>query len=211
MFYKIINNEIYCKSDNIESLSMYENILELQNINVEYFNNNIDKYMVEDGQITDISQTPEYIAEQVNILKNKALSNITNSYDYAINYGVFKLDESHYANMSWYNTWSKVVNIYKKSTALSAIFSTRLYIKENNIYKNTYQPNSSQGLDNMLTVLETQQFINYQPLRDSYINELLLHVSNQNIDGIKAIIELTKDNKGFGDTINEQQEIILNA
>ena len=168
-------------------------------------------YGLRNGVVVCLEGDTEYIAEQLNILKNKALSNITNSYDYAINYGVFKLDESHYANMSWYNTWSKVANIYKKSTALPTTFSTRLYIKENNIYKNTYQPNSSQGLDNMLTVLETQQFINYQPLRDSYINELLLHVSNQNIDGIKAIIELTKDNKGFGDTINEQQEIILNA
>ena len=182
---------------------------------IEDFNGNkyalLSTEILQDGQIVDISQTPEYIAEQVNILKNKAISNITNSYDYAIKYGIFKLDEAYYANMAWYNTWNKVVNIYRKSPALPQNFNTRLYIKQDNNYFNINISNTAQGLDNMLTVLETQQFINYQPLRDSYLNEVALHYTNQNLEGIQAIIDLTADNKGFGDTINEQEEILIYA
>ena len=65
MFYVINNNQVYCKSNNIESLLSYENILELENITVDYFNNNIDKYKIINNKLTDISQTPEYIAEQL--------------------------------------------------------------------------------------------------------------------------------------------------
>ena len=48
----------------------------------------------------------------------------------------------------------------------------------------------------------------YQPLRDYYLNEIKIHLNNRNLDGLKAIIEITKNNGGFGDTINEQEEMI---
>lgn len=179
---------------------------------VEDFNG--DKYallsteILQNGEVVDISQTTEYLAEQCNKLKQEAIFNITNCYDYAIKYGVFKIDNTYYGNMSWYNTWTKVLSIYKKTPSLPLQFNTRLYIKQDDIYKNTNLLNNVQSLENMLTILETQQFVNYQPLRDSYLNEVKIMFEAQNVEGLQAIIDLTANNGGFGDVINEQEEFI---
>ena len=145
VYAKIENNKLICASNNMGITGLADSPeLCLTNGFTAYTEEQISGYYAEtyqiiDGVLTDITSTTEYIVEQLNKTKQSTYYNIISKYDQAIKNGVFKIDSQYYGNMSWYDTWTKAVNLYESGLILVDTFTVRLYkspTSEDEIYYN---------------------------------------------------------------------------
>lgn len=163
-------------------------------------------YQIIDGVLTDISQTPEYIAERLEKAKNSTYYKIISKYDQAIKNGVFKIDSEYYGNMSWYDTWTKAVNLYESGLILSDTFTVRLYkspTSEDKIYYNYNTTQTLTSFKKLLKILNSQQFLIYQPIRNNLISQLKLATTIEEINIIENLID-----NSFGDIIDETTTLV---
>ena len=105
-------------------------------------------HQIINGILTDITQTPEYIDEQLTKAKADNISKVINKYDLVIKNGVFSINDTYFGNMSWYDTWTKAVALYESGLVLTDTFTVRLYKKINNVY---YNYNTTQTLSSFKT------------------------------------------------------------
>lgn len=164
-------------------------------------------YFVIDGELTT-SKSKEYIAGEVNIIAIETYKYIIDRYDNALKCGVFKIDDIYYANMAWYDTWSKAIKYYEDSTdSLPTQFTVRLYKKlADGKYYNYNTTQNLTSLKNYLTVLSKQQFSLYQPINNNLMSRLLAYKATNDLQGIQSIKALTKT--AFGDYIDESNTIV---
>ena len=176
VYAKIENNELICASNNLGITGLADSPeLCLENGFTAYTEEEISGYyagrhQIINGFLTDITDTTEYIVEQLNKTKQQIYYNITSKYDQAIKNGIFKINTEYYGNMSWYNTWSKAVNLYESGLILSDTFTVRLYkspTSEDGIYYNFDTTQTLSSFKTMLQTLNSQQFLVYQPIRNN--------------------------------------------
>lgn len=144
----------------------------------------------------------------INIQIEIAYRRILNKYDEAINYGVFALDDTYFANMSWYNTWTRVKSLYESDTdgKLGSTFSVRLYKKIDGIYYNYNVTHDLASFKDMLNTLNNRQFLLYQPIRTQLLTALQKAKTDMSVDELNAISVALET--AFGDIINETNEYI---
>ena len=212
VYAKIENNKLICASNNlgITGLADSPSLCEANGFTA-YAEEEISGYyagshQIIDGVLTDITTTPEYIAIQLQKLKETTYYNIISKYDQSIKNGIFKIDSQYYGNMSWYDTWTKAVNLYESGLVLADTFTVRLYkspSSEDGVY---YNYNTTQNLTSfklMLQTLNSQQFLTYQPIRNNLISQLKLADTVEKVNAINNLID-----SAFGDIIDEQTTII---
>ena len=166
----------------------------------------LDSESVADGIVTDISNTPEYLSSQLEKAKTLTYYKIISKYDQAIKNGVFKIDSEYYGNMSWYDTWTKAINLYESGLVLADTFTVRLYKSPSSEDGAYYNYNTTQTLStfkSMLQTLNSRQFLLYQPIRNNLISQLKLATTVEQVNIINALIDTA-----FGDIIDEQTTII---
>lgn len=166
----------------------------------------LDSESVIDGTIVDISETPEYIAEQLEKAKTLTYYKIVSKYEEVINNGIFQIDSEYYGNMAWYDTWTKAVCLYESGTILADTFTVRLYkspTSEDGVYYNYNTTQTLSSFKDMLKILNSQQFLKYQPIRNNLISQLNLATTVEQVQAIEQLI-----NTSFGDIIDETQTII---
>lgn len=212
VYAKIENNELVCASNNlgITGLADSSELCEANGFTA-YTEEEVSGYYVGthqiiDGVLTDITGTTEYIVEQLNKTKQQTYYNITSKYDQAIKNGVFKIDSQYYGNMSWYDTWTKAVNLYESGLILSDTFTVRLYkstSSEDGIYYNYDTTQTLSSFKTMLQTLNSQQFLVYQPIRNNLISQLKLATTVEAVNTINNLIDTA-----FGDTIDETTIIV---
>lgn len=160
-------------------------------------------HQIIDGVLTDITNTPEYMVEQLNKIKQQTYYNIISKYDQCIKNGVFKVNSEYCGNMAWHDTWTKAVNLYESGLILADTFTVRLYKKVDGIY---YNYNTTQTLNSfklLLQTLNSQQFLLYQPIRNNLISQLKLTDTIEQVNIINNLIDTA-----FGDIIDETTTII---
>lgn len=148
----------------------------------------------------------ELEALQPKLRKQEVYYKIISKYDQAIKNGVFKIDSEYYGNMSWYDTWTKAVNLYESGLILSDTFTVRLYKSPTSEDKVYYNYNTTQTLTSfkkLLKILNSQQFLIYQPIRNNLISQLKLATTIEEINIIENLID-----SSFGDIIDENTTII---
>lgn len=126
---------------------------------------------------------------------------ITNLYDYANQYYVFNLYDNVYGNVSWINTWTKVINLcetMKQTTIPSAV---RYYSKkagESKFSNVTIENVTLADLKRQKQLLESVQFSVLQPKRDNFYKQLNKAKTVSEINAIKVY---------YGFTVNEQDPL----
>jgi len=194
----------------------------MKNMNIDYvasvdpliwdrMSRNPDTWDIVDGKLVDNTITDEY-KEKILIKKmTVAYGNITSKYDEAINYGVFALDNTYFANMAWYNTWTKVLDLYENplNSTLPETFDVRLYKKVDGVY---YNYNVSQTVDTfkvLVNTLNSRQFFLYQPIRTQLLTALQKAETDKSEVELEALLPLI--DTSFGDIINETITLIANG
>lgn len=77
MFYRVENHQLKEYGDNFEFFDSQENVKELPNINLTEFIKIQDKYELnKNEELEDISQTPEYIAHQLELAKQAKIQEL---------------------------------------------------------------------------------------------------------------------------------------
>src|SRR5574344_574552 len=163
-------------------------------------------HQIIDGVLTDITSTPEYIAEQFEKAKASTYYKIISKYDQAIKNGVFKINSEYYGNMSWYDTWTKAVALYESGLVLSDTFTVRLYkspTSEDGVYYNYNTTQTLSSFKSMLQTLNSRQFLLYQPIRNNLISQLKLAATIEEVNIIENLID-----NSFGDIIDETTTIV---
>lgn len=164
-------------------------------------------YFVNDGNIST-TKTDNYINKCLELEASITYKYIVDKYDQILKYGVFKINEDSYANMAWYDTWSKAVSLYESSgESLSTTFTVRLYKKNSNgAYYNIDTVQNLTGLKALLLTLNKQQFVLYQPIKNNLLAQLLYYKSLKNIEKLQELKQLADTD--FGDSINELETIV---
>lgn len=212
------NNEWVIKPDyrnnyyKVDKNFVVEDITEIGNIKEGYYliskeqgdllKENPDKFKIVDGQIIEKSEE-EYQQEQLIKAKQNKYAEITEKYDYANNYLIVKVDEelNLYANVSWYQTWSKVKSLAEQSLTLSdnptIPSSVRFYklTPDNKLYNVEIANLALNKLLIYYNIVQYAQFNVLQPIRGQLYNAL----NNAN-----TIEDIQKIEVNFGLTLNEQ-------
>ncbi len=108
--------------------------------------------------------------------------------------------------MAWYDTWTKAVNLYESGLILADTFTVRLYkspSSEDGIYYNYNTTQTLASFKTMLQVLNSQQFLVYQPIRNNLISQLKLATTVEQVNTINNLIDTA-----FGDIIDETETIV---
>lgn len=168
----------------------------------------IDRYVYKAGVPGMFLGHPMGVVEREDIAQydlEKARLNkyaeITNLYDYANQYYVFNLYDNMYGNVSWINTWTKVINLcetMKQTTIPSAV---RYYSKkagESKFSNVTVENVTLADLKRQKQLLESVQFNVLQPKRDNFYKQL---------NEAKTVSEVNSIKVYYGFTINEQDPL----
>src|SRR5574344_1301467 len=150
---------------------------------------------IENGEAIDIEQT-----------KTLTYYKIVSKYDQAIKNGVFQINSEYYGNMSWYDTWTKALNLYESGLILADTFTVRLYKRSTLDSEKYYNCNTTQTLPSfksMIQTLNSRQFLQYQPIRNNLISQLKLATTIDTVNSIDNLIE-----SSFGDIIDETKTIV---
>ena len=108
--------------------------------------------------------------------------------------------------MSWYDTWTKAVNLYESGLVSVDTFTVRLYkppTSKDGVYYNYNTTQTLSSFKTMLQTLNSQQFLLYQPIRNNLISQLKLATT---VDEVNIINNLV--NTAFGDIIDETTTIV---
>ena len=108
--------------------------------------------------------------------------------------------------MSWYDTWTKAVNLYESGLVLVDTFTVRLYkspTSKDGVYYNYNTTQTLSSFKTMLQTLNSQQFLTYQPIRNNLISQLKLATTVNEVNIINNLV-----NEAFGDIVDEQTTII---
>lgn len=186
--------------------AVVDNFVDLTEEQYKTFLASPDSMVVKNGTIVDTSQTPEYIAEQLEKAKTLTYYKIVSKYDQAVKNGVFQINSEYYGNMSWYDTWTKAVALYESGLILADTFTVRLYKSPSSEDRVYYNYNTTQNLTSfklLLQALNSQQFLLYQPIRNNLISQLKLATTVEQVNIINSLIE-----ESFGDIIDETTTIV---
>lgn len=212
------NNEWVIKPDyrnnyyKVDKNFVVDDITEIGNIKEGYYlinkeqgdllKENPDKFKIVDGQIIEKSEE-EYQQEQLIKVKQNKYAEITEKYDYANNYLIVKVDEelNLYANVSWYQTWSKVKSLAEQSLTISdnptIPSSVRFYklTPDNKLYNVEIANLALNKLLIYYNIVQYAQFNVLQPIRGQLYNAL---------NNASTIDDIQKIEVNFGLTLNEQ-------
>lgn len=198
-FVKVDNNFQVQEITNIGNIEGYYLVTKEQG---ESIKENPDKFKIVDSNIVEKSEE-EYVQEQFIKAQQNKYAEITEKYDYANNYLIVKVDEelNLYANVSWYQTWSKVKSLAEQSLTLSdnptIPSSVRFYklTPDNKLYNVEIANLALNKLLIYYNIVQYAQFNVLQPIRGQLYNAL----NNAN-----TIEDIQKIEVNFGLTLNEQ-------
>src|SRR5574344_885401 len=202
--YPPVNKDNICNYNIATDLLEADGYIDIDENLIDLFNQGKGK--IENNIIVDISQTPEYIASQLEKAKTSTYYNIISKYDQAIKNGVFKIDTEYYGNMYWYDSWTKEVSLYESGLVLSDTFTVRLYkspTSEDGVYYNYNTTQTLSSFKSMLQTLNSRQFLLYQPIRNNLISQLKLAATIEEVNIIENLID-----NSFGDIIDETTTIV---
>lgn len=202
--YPPTNKGNICNYNLATDLLKTDGYVDIEQSLIDLFNEGKGK--IENNTILDVSQTPEYIAEQLEKAKTSAYYRIISKYDQCIKNGIFKIDSEYYGNMAWYDTWTKAVSLYESGLILEDTFTVRLYKSDTSKDGVYYNYNTIQTLSSfkvMLQMLNSRQFLLYQPIRNNLVSQLKLATTVEQVNIINALID-----DAFGDIIDETTTII---
>jgi len=165
--------------------------------------------ILQNGEVIDISQTPEYVTQQINIKSAEAYNAIIQKYDEVLKFGVFKIYDNYYANMAWDKTWSNVLNLYTippTGFIPPESFNVRLYISHHDKYYNVNTTQTISLLSQLSPILKSKQFLYYQPIQNNLLAQLRIYKDSQDMAGLNNII--TACDTAFGDMLDETKTIV---
>lgn len=157
----------------------------------------------EDGTYYVFADTDEYLQEQLIKARQTKYAEITEKYDYANKYLILKVDDEQelYANVAWYQTWSKVMSLAQQLAPQSETTTIPSPVR---FYKLTpdgklYNKNVSDlDVTKLLEYFNKVQFAQFnilQPKRDILYLQLAQAKTIEDIEAIEV---------DFGITLNEQ-------
>lgn len=148
--------------------------------------------------------------EKIQEAQQTKYAEITEKYDYANKYLVFKIDEEQelYANVAWYQTWNKVLSLAQQLASQSQTSSlpsaVRFYklTPESKLYNKNIENLEITKLIEYFNKVQFAQFNILQPIRNKLYQDLL------NCKTLEDINNLQVD---FGLTLNEQDMVDVNS
>lgn len=147
--------------------------------------------------------------EKLQEARQNKYAEITEKYDYANKYLVFKVDEDQelYANVSWYQTWNKVISLAQQLSTQSSNTSlpnaVRFYklTSEGKLYNKNIENLEITKLTEYFNKVQFAQFNILQPIRNKLYQDLLNYKTLEDINSLEV---------DFGLTLNEQDMTDVN-
>ena len=166
-----------------------------------------DKF-IWDGE--GVVENPTYEQEQLIKAQQTKYAEITEKYDYANKYLILKVDDEQelYANVAWYQTWSKVMSLAQQlapqSTTTTLPSAVRFYklTPDGKLYNKTISDLDVAKLLEYYNKVQFAQFNVLQPKRDILYLQLTQAKTIEDIEAIEV---------DFGITLNEQDMADVNS
>lgn len=157
----------------------------------------------EDGTYYVFADTDEYLQEQLIKAQQTKYAEITEKYDYTNKYLILKVDDEQelYANVAWYQTWSKVMSLAQQlvpqSEATTIPSPVRFYklTPDGKLYNKSVSDLDVAKLLEYYNKVQFAQFNVLQPKRDILYLQLTQAKTIEEIEAIEV---------DFGITLNEQ-------
>lgn len=201
-----------------ESLGTWptSNYIELTADQVFQIDNEPGRYVYKEGVPGLFLGYPMGVIEaddyQENLFQDARLSKyaeITTGYDYANQYYVCNLYSNVYGNVSWLNTWNKVISLCETNKKDTIPSDVRFYQKEAGAskFKNIYVSDLSlTDLKRYKGLLDQVQFSILQPKRNNFYKQLESATTIKEINEISVNYGLTIDEQDSGD-VSEKIEL----
>jgi hypothetical protein len=193
MFYRVRNNKVYDWGD-----YKYESdCSELKDYTSSQYEELSSYFTISKGVLVPPSNEDEILLAQA---KTSKYTEITDAYDYANQYYVINLYDNIYGNVSWLNTWTKVINLCEsnnKSVIPSAVRYYKKAVGQSKFTNVSIQDVSLDTLKKQKQLLENVQFSILQPKRNEYYAQLESATTIEDVNLIEV---------NFGLTINEQDQ-----
>lgn len=164
----------------------------------------------EDGTYYVFADTDEYLQEQLIKAQQTKYAEITEKYDYANKYLILKVDDEQelYANVAWYQTWSKVMSLAQQLAPQSETTTipspVRFYklTPDGKLYNKSVAGLNVAKLLEYFNKVQFAQFNVLQPKRDILYLQLTQAKTIEDIEAIEV---------DFGITLNEQDMVDVAA
>lgn len=186
---------------NIDTIGEQEGII-VDKATGEDIKENKDWYKIVDNEVIKKSDN-EYAQEQLIKAQQTKYAEITEKYDYANKYLILKVDDEQelYANVAWYQTWSKVMSLAQQLAPQSETTTipnpVRFYklTPDGKLYNKSVSDLDVAKLLEYYNKVQFAQFNVLQPKRDILYLQLTQAKTIEDIEAIEV---------DFGITLNEQ-------